>query len=190
VHIPDGFLSPPVWATLDVASAGCVAVVARSAQREAGDHRQIPLLGVMGAFVFAAQMINFPVGLGTSGHLVGGTLLAIVLGPAAAVVVMTAILAVQAFVFQSRKPFVPARFEEYLGALTQVYGQDMLRYKGVLFMSGSPRRQILQGVHMMVAAEPGRPWGREERPSSTIVFIGRKLPREAILKGLEACLAR
>jgi G3E family GTPase len=97
---------------------------------------------------------------------------------------------VQAFVFQSRKPFAPARFEEYLGALTQVYGQDMLRYKGVLFMSGSPRRQILQGVHMMVAAEPGRPWSRDERPSSTIVFIGRKLPREAILKGLEACLAR
>jgi len=97
---------------------------------------------------------------------------------------------VQAFVFRSRRPFAPARFEEYLGALTQVYGQDLLRYKGVLFMSGSARRQILQGVHMMVAAEPGRPWGRDERPSSTIVFIGRRLPKEAILKGLEACLAR
>lgn len=98
VHIPDGFLSPPVWATLDVVSAGGVAIVARRAQREAAN--QIPLLGVMGAFVFAAQMINFPVGLGTSGHLVGGALLAIVLGPSAAAVVMTAILCVQAFVFQ------------------------------------------------------------------------------------------
>jgi G3E family GTPase len=97
--------------------------------------------------------------------------------------------AVQAFVFRSRRPFVPARLEEYLGALTQVYGQDLLRYKGVLFMSGSPRRQILQGVHMMIAAEPGRPWGKDERPTSTIVFIGRKLPKQAILKGLEACLA-
>ncbi len=96
---------------------------------------------------------------------------------------------VQAFAFRSRRPFAPARFEEYLGALTQVYGQDLLRYKGVLFMSGSARRQILQGVHMMVAAEPGRPWGKDERPTSTIVFIGRKLPKEAILKGLEACLA-
>jgi cobalt/nickel transport system permease protein len=81
-----------------------VAFVARRAQRESerselGD-RQIPLLGVMGAFVFAAQMINFPVGLGTSGHLVGGALMAIVLGPSAACVVMTAILAMQAFVFQ------------------------------------------------------------------------------------------
>ncbi len=98
--------------------------------------------------------------------------------------------AVQAFVFRSRRPFAPARLEEYLGALTQVYGQDLLRYKGVLFISGSPRRQGLQGVHMVIAAEPGRPWGRDERPASTIVFIGRKLPREAILKGLEACLAR
>jgi len=98
--------------------------------------------------------------------------------------------AVQAFVFRSRRPFAPARLEEYLGALTQVYGQDLLRYKGVLFISGSPRRQILQGVHMVIASEPGRPWSRDERPASTIVFIGRKLPREAILKGLEACLAR
>jgi G3E family GTPase len=97
--------------------------------------------------------------------------------------------AVQAFMFRSRKPFNPARFEQYLGALTQVYGQDMLRYKGVLFMSGAPRRQVLQGVHMVVAAEPGRPWGRDEKPTSTIVFIGRKLPKEAIIKGLEACLA-
>jgi len=100
VHIPDGFLSPPVWATLDVASAAGVAVVARRAQLDTANHQQIPLLGVMGAFVFAAQMINFPVGLGTSGHLVGGALLAIVLGPSAAAVVMTAILCVQALVFQ------------------------------------------------------------------------------------------
>jgi cobalt/nickel transport system permease protein len=99
MHIPDGFLSPPVWATLDAVSVPAVGWMARRAQRDTED-RKIPLLGVMGAFVFAAQMINFPVGLGTSGHLVGGALLAIVLGPAAAVVVMTAILAMQAFVFQ------------------------------------------------------------------------------------------
>jgi cobalt/nickel transport system permease protein len=73
--------------------------MARRAQRSMEDQK-IPLLGVMGAFVFAAQMINFPVGPGTSGHLVGGTLLAVTLGPAAAAIVMTAILAIQAFVFQ------------------------------------------------------------------------------------------
>jgi len=99
MHIPDGFLSTPVWGTLDVVSAPAIAWVARRAQRDTQDHR-IPLLGVMGAFVFAAQMINFPVGPGTSGHLVGGALLAIVLGPAAATLVMTAILALQALIFQ------------------------------------------------------------------------------------------
>ena len=99
MHIPDGFLSPPVWATLDVVSIPAIGWMASRARTESDD-RKIPLLGVMGAFVFAAQMINFPVGLGTSGHLVGGALLAIVLGPAAASVVMTAILALQAFVFQ------------------------------------------------------------------------------------------
>lgn len=99
MHIPDGFLSPPVWATLDVLSVPAAGWMARRAQRDTED-RKIPLMGVMGAFVFAAQMINFPIPLGTSGHLVGGALLTIVLGPAAASVVMTAILAVQALVFQ------------------------------------------------------------------------------------------
>jgi cobalt/nickel transport system permease protein len=99
MHIPDGFLSPPVWATLDAVSLPAVGWMAHRAQKDT-EESIVPLLGVMGAFVFAAQMINFPVGLGTSGHLVGGALLAMVLGPAAAVVVMTAILVIQAFVFQ------------------------------------------------------------------------------------------
>ena len=73
--------------------------MARRAQR-GFDESEVPLLGVMGAFVFAAQMINFPVGIGTTGHLVGGALLAFTLGPAAASVVMTAIMAIQALVFQ------------------------------------------------------------------------------------------
>jgi cobalt/nickel transport system permease protein len=99
MHIPDGFLSPPVWGTLDVLSVPVAAWGARRAQRGSED-RAIPLMGVMGAFVFAAQMINFPIPLGTSGHLVGGALMTVVLGPASASVVMIAILAIQALVFQ------------------------------------------------------------------------------------------
>jgi cobalt/nickel transport system permease protein len=99
VHIPDGFLSTPVWATLDAAAAPAVAGVIRRAQRTF-DPVRIPALGVMGAFVFAAQMINFPVGAGTSSHLVGGALLAYTLGLAPASVVMIAILTIQALVFQ------------------------------------------------------------------------------------------
>jgi G3E family GTPase len=98
--------------------------------------------------------------------------------------------AIKAFVFQSERPFSPAKFEEYMGALTQVYGPDMLRYKGVLFMDGTPRRMIFQGVHMLMGADVGRPWGKDEKPASKIVFIGRNLPKEAILKGLQACHVR
>jgi cobalt/nickel transport system permease protein len=99
MHIPDGFLSIPVWGTMDTVAAVSIAGIARRAQREF-DHHRIPLMGVMGAFVFAVQMINFPVGNGTSGHLVGGALLSFTLGPAAASIVMTAILATQALIFQ------------------------------------------------------------------------------------------
>ena len=99
MHIPDGFLSAPVWATLDAAAAPVVVTAARRAQR-GFDESKVPLLGVMGAFVFAAQMINFPVGVGTTGHLVGGALLACTLGPAPATVVMSVIISIQALVFQ------------------------------------------------------------------------------------------
>jgi cobalt/nickel transport system permease protein len=99
VHIYDGFLSTPVWAAMDVTAVPAVGYIVRRAQRDF-DTTRIPLLGVMGAFVFAAQMINFPVGLGTSAHLLGGALLVCTLGPPAASVVMCAIIAMQALVFQ------------------------------------------------------------------------------------------
>jgi cobalt/nickel transport system permease protein len=99
MHIPDGMLSPPVWAALDVAAIPAVGYAVRRAQ-SGMDESRVPLLGVLGSFVFAAQMINFPVMAGTSGHLIGGALLALTLGPSAATVVMTAILVVQALVFQ------------------------------------------------------------------------------------------
>ena len=99
MHIPDGYLSTPIWITLDLAALPAIGWLTRRAQQEV-DESKIPLLGVMGAFVFAAQMINFPVVPGTSNHLVGGALLAFALEPWAASLVMTAILAIQAFVFQ------------------------------------------------------------------------------------------
>jgi len=99
MHIPDNFLSTPVWVALDAVALPAVALVSREAQKLTG-HNRLPMLGVMGAFVFAAQMINFPVGIGTSGHLVGGTLLACLLGPYPAALVLTAILLVQALIFQ------------------------------------------------------------------------------------------
>ncbi|HCW17300.1 GTP-binding protein, partial [Achromobacter sp.] len=94
-----------------------------------------------------------------------------------------------AFVFRSNKPFDPARLEEFLGGVVQVYGPDLMRYKGILYMKGINRRMLFQGVHMMMGAEPGKPWTAAEKPSTKMVFIGRKLPQEILTRGLEQCLA-
>ena len=99
MHIPDGFLSTPVWAALDAVSLPALGLIAKRAQSRP-DSIHPPLLGVMGAFVFAAQMINFPVAPGVSAHLLGSALLTCTLGPLAAMVVMSAVLIIQAFLFQ------------------------------------------------------------------------------------------
>ncbi len=98
--------------------------------------------------------------------------------------------AIQAFLFRSDRPFDARRLEETMSALIQVYGPDLLRYKGVLFVRGSGRRMILQGVHMLMGVEPGRSWERRDTPSSKMVFIGRSLPKEIFMQGLESCLIR
>jgi cobalt/nickel transport system permease protein len=99
MHIPDGILSAPILAGFGAASSLGVLYSAKKAEAATQAHR-IPLLGVLGAFVFAAQMVNFPVGPGASGHLLGGALLAATIGPWAASITMTAILLVQSLVFQ------------------------------------------------------------------------------------------
>jgi G3E family GTPase len=98
--------------------------------------------------------------------------------------------AIGAFLFTAERPFDGRRLEETLSALIQVYGPDLLRYKGVLFVRGSGRRMILQGVHMLMGVEPGRSWERKDTPSSRMVFIGRNLPKEIFVQGLESCLIR
>lgn len=95
-----------------------------------------------------------------------------------------------AFVFKSNKPFDPERLEEFLGGVVQVYGPDLLRYKGILYMKGINRRMLFQGVHMMMGAEPGKPWLASEKKNTKMVFIGRKLPQDIFTKGLEQCLAK
>jgi len=94
-----------------------------------------------------------------------------------------------AFVFRSEKAFEPDRLEEFLSGMVQVYGPDMLRYKGILYLKGINRRMLFQGVHMMMGAEPGKPWLSSEKPNTKMVFIGRKLPEEIFTRGLEQCLA-
>jgi cobalt/nickel transport system permease protein len=98
VHVPDGFLDAPTSVATGVLAAGTVAVALRGARREL-DERTAPLAGLTAAFVFAVQMMNFPVGAGTSGHLIGGALTAVLVGPWTAVLCMTVVLLVQAVLF-------------------------------------------------------------------------------------------
>jgi cobalt/nickel transport system permease protein len=98
MHIPDGFLAPEVAAACAVPAIAAVGYGLRRASREL-DERRVPLLGVTAAFVFAAQMLNFPVAGGTSGHFLGAALAAILLGPWMACVVMSVVLVTQSFVF-------------------------------------------------------------------------------------------
>ncbi len=98
MHIPDGFLSPGVAAIAGVLAIAAVAYGLRVANVEL-DEARVPLLGVLAAFIFAVQMLNFPIIGGTSGHLLGATLAAVLLGPWLACLVMAVVLIVQAFVF-------------------------------------------------------------------------------------------
>ena len=93
LHIPDGFLTIVVSIVCWVITAATISVAISRTNKALGE-KQVPLMGVMAAFIFAAQMINFPVAGGTSGHLLGGALAAIVLGPWAGMLVMTAVIAV------------------------------------------------------------------------------------------------
>ena len=95
---------------------------------------------------------------------------------------------VKSFVFRSDRAFNPAKLEDFLGAIVQVYGPKMLRYKGVLNMKGSDKKVIFQGVHQLMGSDLGPAWAKGEKKTSKMVFIGLDLPREIFLQGLEQCL--
>lgn len=99
LHAPDGFFSLPISAAGYALAAAAVGFAIYRANRSLNE-RIVPMMGVMAAFIFAAQMLNFPVAGGTSGHLIGGALAAIILGPWAAILVMTAVVGLQALLFQ------------------------------------------------------------------------------------------
>lgn len=95
---------------------------------------------------------------------------------------------IAAFVFKSERPFDPAKLDEFLGGLVDVYGPRMLRYKGVLLMQGAERKVVFQGVHQLMGSDLGAKWGENETRSSKMVFIGKNLPKDIFIAGLEQCL--
>jgi G3E family GTPase len=96
---------------------------------------------------------------------------------------------VKSFVWRDARPLQMEKIETFLSLMVQNYGEDLLRYKGVLNVQGEPRRMIFQGVHMLMGGTPGKPWEAGERRESVMVFIGRKLPRRLFEEGLAYCVA-
>jgi G3E family GTPase len=95
---------------------------------------------------------------------------------------------VKSFVYRATRPFNPAKLEDFLGAVVQVYGPRMLRYKGVLDMQGTDRKVIFQGVHQLMGSDLGPAWAEGEERMSKMVFIGLDLPRDILVQGLDQAL--
>ncbi len=95
---------------------------------------------------------------------------------------------IAAFVFKSARPFDTARLDQFLGGLVNVFGPRMLRYKGVLLMEGADRKVVFQGVHQIMGSDLGAKWGENEERGSKMVFIGKNLPKDVFIRGLEQCL--
>lgn len=126
LHIPDGFLSLAMSVFCWVLTIVILSQAVRRTNKSLGE-RQVPLMGIMAAFIFAAQMINFPVAGGTSGHLLGGALAAVVLGPWAAMLVMTAVIAVQGLLLQDGGLLVMGANILNMGLITAAIGYGLYR---------------------------------------------------------------
>ncbi|MBN1992442.1 MAG: PDGLE domain-containing protein [Anaerolineae bacterium] len=126
MHIPDGFLSLTISIVFWIFTVILLAVATRRTQNALGE-RQIPLMGIMAAFIFAAQMLNFPIAGGTSGHMLGGALAGIVLGPWAGMLVMASVIALQALLFQDGGLLVMGANIFNMGLLTVLIGYGLYR---------------------------------------------------------------
>ncbi|MEE9599964.1 MAG: energy-coupling factor ABC transporter permease, partial [Anaerolineales bacterium] len=147
LHIPDGFLTILVSLIFWVATIIIVGVAILKTNQSLGE-RQIPLMGVMAAFIFAAQMLNFPVAGGTSGHFLGGTLAAIVLGPWVGILVMTAVIGVQALLFQDGGLLVMGANIFNMGIITAVIGFGLYR---IVIHQKKGARLVTAGIGAWIA---------------------------------------
>ncbi len=96
---------------------------------------------------------------------------------------------VKSFVFKTDRSLDPAKLEDFLGAIVNIYGPRMLRYKGVLHMKGTDNKVIFQGVHQLMGSDLGPKWAAGETRTSKMVFIGIDLPKDIFLQGLQQCQA-
>jgi len=142
MHIPDGFLNIATVATTYVVSAGGVGNAVRVANKKLGE-KQVPLMGILAAFIFAAQMLNFPIAGGTSGHFVGAALAAILLGPWATVLIMSCVLIAQCLIFQDGGLLALGANILNMGIVASFSGYYI--YRLVASLMGNGRRGTLVG---------------------------------------------
>jgi cobalt/nickel transport system permease protein len=142
MHIPDGFLNVATVATTYAVSAGGVGNAVRVANRKLGE-KQVPLMGILAAFIFAAQMLNFPIAGGTSGHLIGAALAAILLGPWAGVLIMSCVLIAQSLIFQDGGLLALGANILNMGIVASFSGYYI--YRLVASLMGNSRRGTLVG---------------------------------------------
>ncbi len=147
LHIPDGFLNLMVSLVFWVVTIIMVAQATSKTNKSLGE-KQVPLMGIMAAFIFAAQMLNFPVAGGTSGHFLGGALASIVLGPWAGILVMTAVVALQALLFQDGGLLVMGANIFNMGILTAVIGYGLYR---IVINKNKTAKLIIAGIAAWLA---------------------------------------
>src|SRR3989337_2720115 len=143
MHIPDGFLTPAVSVVGWVLAVVMIIVALRQTRRQLDD-RMVPMMGVLAAFLFAAQAINFPVAAGTSGHMIGAALAAIVLGPWASLLVLTVVVGTQALLFQDGGLIALGSNIVNMGALAAFSGYAA--YRAVVRLAGDHRAARLGGA--------------------------------------------
>ncbi|MCX4963176.1 energy-coupling factor ABC transporter permease [Streptomyces virginiae] len=139
MHVPDGFINAPVSVAAGVVAAAAVAVSLRGARREL-DERTAPLAGLVAAFIFAVQMLNFPVAAGTSGHLLGGALAAILVGPCTGVLCVSVVLLMQGILFADGGLTALGVNVTVMGVVTVVVAYAIFR--GLLRILPSTRRSV------------------------------------------------
>jgi cobalt/nickel transport system permease protein len=151
LHIPDGFLTIVVSIICWLITVATISMAISRTNKALGE-KQVPLMGVMAAFIFAAQMINFPVAGGTSGHLLGGALAAIMLGPWAGMLVMTAVIAVQALLFQDGGLLVMGANILNMGLVTAAIGYGLYR---TISSGGRIMKLIVAGIAAWLSVMAG-----------------------------------
>lgn len=143
MHIPDGFLSAAVVGGTYIVSTGGIANAVRVANKKLGE-KHIPMMGILAAFIFAAQMLNFPVAGGTSGHIIGAALVAILLGPWAAVIIMSVVLIAQCLIFQDGGLLALGANILNMGIIAGFSAHYLYRFIGMI-LGGNSRSKMVAG---------------------------------------------